>query len=332
MENTENAILTSEEVEQLLESFHEGQDATAHIDIIEDDDGRIKYYDFKRPNTISREKKRMLYKLVETTAYQISREISNFLRTTVKVSLNSIDELSFEIFKSTCPELMFLNTVKLTPLKGSGCVAMDLGLCLSIVEKSFGGAGKSQHEIRKLTDTEVVILGNVVTIIIDKLGDSWKPFVAMEWRVSDSTMEPRYLNIVADTEVVLLLSFTFNLEYSFGELKICLPVSSMDETLEHFFNVDKSGHSAKDDKESAEALRMLVSNTKVIVAGVLDETNITVNDVANLKEGDVLRLDSKITNHIKVSVEGKNKFSGKLGLFSSKKAIQITSLINEEFA
>ncbi len=328
MENTENAILTSEEVEQLLESFHEGQDATAHVDIIEDDDGRIKYYDFKRPNTISREKKRMLYKLVETTAYQISREISNYLRTTVKVSLNSIDELSFEIFKSTCPELMFLSTVKLTPLKGYGCVAMDLGLCMSIVEKSFGGAGKSQHEIRKLTDTEVTILGNIVTIIIDKLGDSWKPFAAMEWSVSDTTMESRYLNIAADTEVVLLLSFTFNLEYSFGELKICLPVSSMDETLEHFFSDDKSGNSAKEDKESAEALRMLVRNSKVIVAGVLDETNITVSDVANLKEGDVLKLDNKITNHIKVSVEGKNKFSGKLGLFSSKKAIQITSLID----
>jgi len=331
MENTEEAILTSEEVEQLLESFHEGQDETAHVDIIEDDSGRIKYYDFKRPNTISREKKRMLNKLVETTGYQISREISNFLRSTVKVSLNSIDELSFEIFKSTCPELMFLNTIKLTPLKGYGCVAMDLGLCLSIVEKSFGGAGKSQHEIRKLTDTEVVILGNIVTIIIDKLGASWKPFVTMEWRVSDTTMESRYLNIAAETEVVLLLSFTFNLEYSFGELKICLPVSSMDETLEHFFSDDK-GIPASEDKESAEALRMLVRNSKVVVAGVLDETNITVSDVANLKEGDVLRLDSKITNHLKVSVEGINKFSGKLGLFSSKKAIQITSLIEDEFA
>ena len=106
----------------------------------------------------------------------------------------------------------------------------------------------------------------------------------------------------------------------------------MDETLEHFFSVDKSGNLAKEDKESVEALRMLVRNTKVIVAGVLDETNITVSDVVNIKEGDVLRLDSKITNHLKVSVEGINKFSGKLGLFSSKKAIQITSLIEDELA
>ncbi len=331
MEQTESAILSSDEVEQLLESFHDGQDEAAHVDIIEDEGGMIKYYDFKRPNTISREKKRMLYKLFETTAYQISREISNFLRTTIKVNLNSIDELSFEIFKSTCPELMFLNTVKLTPLKGHGCVALDMSLCLSIVEKAFGGTGKTQHEIRKLTDTEVIILGNIVTLILDKLSDSWKPFAVMEWRVSDTTMEPRYLNIADDTEVVLLLSFIFNLEYSFGELKISFPVSSMDETFDHFFSVNKSGNSAKVDKESAETLRTLVSNAKVIVAGVLDETNITVSDVVNLKEGDVLKLDSKITNHLKVSVEGKNKFSGKLGLFSSKKAIQITTLIDDEF-
>ncbi len=330
MENTENAILSSDEVEQLLESFHEGQDSGEQVDIIEDEDGRIKYYDFKRPNTISREKKRMLYKLFETTAYQISREISNFLRTTAKVSLNSIDELSFEIFKSTCPEIMFLNTVKLTPLQGFGCVAMDMGLCLSIVEKAFGGAGKTQPEIRKLTDTEVAILGDITTIIVDRLGDSWKPHVTMEWGIFDSTMEPRYLNIASDTEVVLLLSFTFNLEYSFGELKICFPVSSMDETLENFFKVDKTGGSAEEDKRCADALRGLVGGAKVIVAGALDETNITVSEVLNLKEGDVLKLDSKITNHLKVSVEGKNKFFGKLGLFCKKKAIQITSLIGDE--
>jgi len=56
-----------------------------------------------------------------------------------------------------------------------------------------------------------------------------------------------------------------------------------------------------------------------------------VSDVVNLKEGDVLRLDSKITNNLKVSVEGRNKFSGKLGLFGSKKAIQITALAGDEF-
>ena len=150
MESTENAILSSDEVESLLESFHESQGISEQPDIIEEVDSKIKYYDFKRPNTISREKKRMLYKVFETTAYQISREVSNFLRGTAKVSLNSIDELSFEIFKNTCPELMFINTIRLKPLNGFGCIAMDMGLCLSIVEKAFGGEGKTQNEIRKL--------------------------------------------------------------------------------------------------------------------------------------------------------------------------------------
>jgi len=195
MENSENAILSSDEVESLLESFHESQGIAAQPDIIEEADSKVKYYDFKRPNTISREKKRMLYKVFETTAYQISREISNFLRGTAKVSLNSIDELSFEIFKNTCPELMFINTVRLKPLKGFGCIAMDMGLCLSIVEKAFGGEGRTQNEIRKLTDTETSIVGNIVKIILEKIGTSWKPYDEMEWTISDTAMEPRYLNM-----------------------------------------------------------------------------------------------------------------------------------------
>ncbi|MFV1974585.1 MAG: flagellar motor switch protein FliM [Candidatus Scalindua sp.] len=327
MENTENAILSSDEVENLLESFHESQDVSAQPDVIEEADGKIKYYDFKRPNTISREKKRMLYKVFETTAYQISREVSNFLRATVKVNLNSIEELSFEIFKNTCPEIMFINTIRLKPLKGFGCIAMDMGLCLSIVEKSFGGAGKTQNTIRKLTDTETSIVGNIVNVILEKISKSWKPFDEMEWNISDTTMEPRYINIASEAEVVLLFSFTINLEYGFGEMKFCLPVSSVAHTLDHFFN-NRLSNSNEADKESTEALRKLAANMKINVAGVLDETNFTINDISNLKVGDVLRLDSKVTNNLKVFVEGKNKFNGKLGLYGSKKAIQIIGLSN----
>ena len=329
MENSENAILSSDEVESLLESFHESQGIAAQPDIIEEADSKVKYYDFKRPNTISREKKRMLYKVFETTAYQISREISNFLRGTAKVSLNSIDELSFEIFKNTCPELMFINTVRLKPLKGFGCIAMDMGLCLSIVEKAFGGEGKTQNEIRKLTDTETSIVGNIVKIILEKIGTSWKPYDEMEWTISDTAMEPRYLNIASEADVVLLVSFTFNIESSFGEMKFCVPVSSVDHTLDHFFG-SKQSKSAELDNESSESLQKLSGGIKLSVAGVLDETDFTVNDIVNLKAGDVLRLDSKITNNLKVVVEGKNKFYGKLGLYGSKKAIQIIGISGDE--
>ncbi len=328
MEDTENAILTSDEVENLLESFHESQGITAQPDIIEEVDSKVKYYDFKRPNTISREKKRMLYKVFETTAYQISREVSNYLRATTKVSLNSIDELSFEIFKNTCAELMFINTIRLKPLKGFGCIAVDMGLCLSLVEKAYGGAGKDQNEIRKLTDTESAILSEVVKIMLEKISNSWKPFDDMEWNISDTAMEPRYLNIAAEADVVLLVSFTVNLEHSFGEMKFCIPVSSVDHTLEHFFS-NKPSNSDETDKESAEALRKLSGDLNVLVAGILDETDFTVNDMVNLKVGDVLRLDNKITRNLKVFVEGKNKFHGKLGLYGSKKAIQIIGLSDD---
>ena len=47
MEDTENAILSSDEVENLLESFHESQDVSAQPDVIEEADGKIKYYDFQ---------------------------------------------------------------------------------------------------------------------------------------------------------------------------------------------------------------------------------------------------------------------------------------------
>jgi flagellar motor switch protein FliM len=74
----------------------------------------------------------------------------------------------------------------------------------------------------------------------------------------------------------------------------------------------------------------LVKDLKVVVTGVLDETNVAVDDLINLKEGDVMRLNSKITDDLRIRVEGKNKFNGKLGLLGSKKALQITSSLEDQ--
>jgi flagellar motor switch protein FliM len=74
----------------------------------------------------------------------------------------------------------------------------------------------------------------------------------------------------------------------------------------------------------------LVKDLKVDVTGVLDETNVTVDDLINLKEGDVMRLNSKITDDLGIRVEGISKFNGKLGLLGSKKAIQITSSVEDQ--
>jgi flagellar motor switch protein FliM len=334
MADINNAILSSEEVERLLASFHEGKLDVEQSNIIEENGG-ITYYDFKRPNTISREKKRILYKLYETTAYHMSKELTNFLRASAKITLDSIDELSFGIFKNTCPELVFIETIRLKPMQGFGCVTIDLGLCLSIIEKAFGGHGKSQSEVRKLTDIEVAILDDVVSILLGKIKNAWEAFVEVDWKISETAMESRYLNIASDADVILVVSYTVNLDYSFGEMKLCIPVSSMDYTLEKFTdsnNVHNLSHSEEARKENAKSLSRIVRYVKANVTGVLDKINVTVNDLINLKVGDVIRLETKITDNLRITVEGKDKFHGKLGLLGTKKAMQITSYVEDQSA
>ncbi len=328
MADINSAILSSDEVERLLSSFHEGKLDVEQTDVIEEG-GVIKYYDFKRPNTISREKRRMLYKLYESTAYHMSKEITNYLKSSVKVNLDSIDELSFGIFKNTCPELVFVETIKMKPMQSLGCITIDLGLCLAIAERAFGGQGKSQIDIRKLTDLEVAILDEIVSIILKNIKNAWEAFVEIDWKISETAMESRYLNIASDAEVLLLISFTINLDHSFGEMKLCVPVSSMEYTLEKLAKNNNPSLSKEASKDNAELLSKLVKALNVVVTGVLDEPSVNVDDLINLKEGDVMRLDSKITDDLKITVEGKNKFYGKLGLLGSKKAMQITSYAEE---
>ncbi|MCP5006849.1 MAG: hypothetical protein GY941_23320 [Planctomycetes bacterium] len=324
MADTGNTVLSSEEVESLLVSLIPEDKSGGESDRSEEED--YTYYDFERPNTVSREKKRLLYKLYENTAYQISRGVSNFLRTTVKITLDDIKEVTFGIFKQSCEDMLYIGTVKLKPLQGFGCITLGLSLCMTMVEVAFGGSTKNPNEIRKPTDLEISIIGNVVSIVLEKLKSSWEQYQLMNWRVAETSVESRYLNIATESDLLLVVSFTVNLDYAFGEMKFCVPVASMDNLLDRMLDSTKQGDSGVDRKKDGEVLEKLVDEIPVEVVGVLDEIHISINDLVNLKTGDVIRLGSKVTDNLKISVEAINKFSGKLGLLGSKKAMQISSV------
>ena len=77
-------------------------------------------------------------------------------------------------------------------------------------------------------------------------------------------------------------------------------------------------------------LQIFVKNVNVDVCAVLGSANISIGDLINLEVGDVVLLDKKINDDIKVIIGDEHIYKAKPGLIGIKKGIEITDILNEE--
>ena len=174
-----NAILTNQEVEALLSAIESGQVLVGQK-IEPKKEKKIQHYDFRRPDRFPREQKRRLQKISEDMSKSIGVTLSRFLRVSVNVELIAIEEFSYEVFLNSFTDIVCANVVNLKPLNGLGCLTVDVGFCLAILDRGLGGPGKIPQKIRPLTLIEESVIGVVLSSIIDEMKPSLTKLVQPE--------------------------------------------------------------------------------------------------------------------------------------------------------
>jgi len=79
-----------------------------------------------------------------------------------------------------------------------------------------------------------------------------------------------------------------------------------------------------------EKLEVELERAKVPVSVQVGKSKIMVNDFINLQVGDIIPLDSYVTNDVNVLIGSLEKFHAKPGTSRGKFAVQITDLIEKE--
>ena len=73
-----------------------------------------------------------------------------------------------------------------------------------------------------------------------------------------------------------------------------------------------------------------ISKANIPIRAVLGRSVISVNDYIHMQRGDIIKLDSKVEDELKVYVGNIFKFTALPGLSSDTYAVKISSIIREE--
>lgn len=279
-------------------------------------------FDFRRPSKFSREHMRGLEVVHEMFVRRVSSTLSHRLRTIVTIEPFSTDQITYEDYIRSMPNPSVIGTLSMDPLPGSIVLEMSTELALSFVDRLLGGAGM-KAPMRGPTDIEARVIRDIMSSTIDPVREALEPVQVIEPRLEQVDFNPRFVSIVAPTEMILLLGYTVRLgSGAEGILSLCYPFTTIEPALERLERrVLIEGAAVADDEEPP--LASVVPDLEVPMSIRLRTSQVPTAQLAALQPGDVIRLEHRIDEPARGEVGGHHIVAARLGRRGRRLAVQI---------
>ncbi len=312
-------LLSQEEIDALL---HGVDDGDVDTDDDEEEDGDARQYDFNSEDRIVRGRMPTLEMINERFARYLRISMFNMLRRSAEISVGGIQTLKFGEYIHTLFVPTSLNLIKMKPMRGTAILVIEPTLVFILVDNYFGGEGKFHAKIegREFTPTEQRVIHMFMEICFKDLVKAWEPVMPIEFEFTSREVNPQFANIVSPTEVVVVSSLHVELEGGGGNVHMTMPYSMLEPIRELLDAGIQSDRSDVDERWS-QALGDEIKSAEVEISATMTKTELTLQEVINLKEGDIIPIDMPET--VSVYAEDIPIFKATHGVHNGHYAIKI---------
>ena len=310
-------VLSQEEIDNVFK-----QAGTAGCEY--DQSRNAQAYDFRRPDRIAKDQLRSIHMLHENFARSLASSLSAYLRAYVVVNLVSVEQLSFGEFVQVMPSPSSIITLGLRPFDGNAVMELNPSLVFPILEMLLGGgarAGSTKME-REITEIEQSIMEGIYRIILHDLKEAWRGITQIAFSIESHEKDPSLLQILAPNEAVVAISLEIRIGELSGMMNIGLPsiiIKMLRQKFDQQWSVRKSESTLQEQKRVLRLIRPAKMNIDVLLQG----PTMTVENLLQLEEGDVLSFDYPLTKQLDLTVNGKVKYQGQIVVAGNKKALFI---------
>ncbi len=327
-------VLSQQEIDQLLASIQSGEVPVDQL--IQQGTQKhkeVQLYDFRRPNRLSKNQLRTIQTLHENFSESLSYYLVSQLQTVVTINVISVDQLFYSeyILSVSSPSCLYVFDVVGT--EGSGILELSPQLALAIIARLLGGDIEITRSPRVLSAIEQTILRNVVDQIMRQLSETWQVIYPLKFRLDRYESEADFVQIAPSSEIVIVVVFDVTLGTHTFSISLCYPTFTLENVLAQIgWRHLTAGIrvSPEKQKEDRELIRRRIEKTQLPVVAELGHAYITVKELLELKEGDVIKLDTRIDDELRLIVGERPKFAVRPGVLDGKRAVRILRELTSE--
>lgn len=324
-------VLSQNEIDALLTAISSGD--VKSDDPVRDEQAKkkLKIYDFKRPDKFSKEQLRTIGRIHETFARLCNTFLSTQLRSMVNIDVVSTDQITYEEFVRSIANPTVMVVFSAGTLEGNAILEINLGIVFTILDRLFGGMGKSLEKLRVLSEIEESVIRRIILRILDYLKEAWLQVIELNPKLELIESNPQFTQVVPPGEMVLLVTLELKIGDTEGIMNLCIPYLVLEPivgklTTQSWFSPIRKEISS----ENLISIETKLKRAMVPISIEVGKSNIRLSELLSVRPGDVIPLDKKKDELMDMKVGDTVKFKCKPGQAGNKFAVVIDHIIKDE--
>ena len=328
--------LNQQEIDALLGADEENQSSQLKNDPLQQyaqasQEKLVYTYNFKRPRLFSQDQMRVLNQVHEAFARDLSVYLSAQLRTIVDITLTALDQVLYSEFviSSAPPSALFV--VDLKDAHHQAVIELDPRFVIFTVEKLFGGSGEFMKRPREISQIEQRIMGKVMTRAYEELENAWAQVAEMKFVEASFESNSEFVQIIPGSEPAIVATFEVTVYDQRSFINICYPYLLMEDALDKTGMTQLMASATVDiPPEQRESYEEAIRNMDVEMRAELGHTNLLLSDLMRLEEGDVILLNQRKDEPIKVYIGDEVKLKAAPGKAGNRRALRVLNVFNTD--
>lgn len=239
------------------------------------------------------------------------------LHKSVEIKRDEIQILKYEDYAATLRLPTAINCFALSGVVGVSAIVLDSDLVSALVNVFFGGGSRpTPIEGREFSHTEQRLINMIVKTIAEVVQDGFRDFGEHEIVIVETEMNPAHFSTYADTDVLMIRPFNIEFSGMGGQIQIIMPGPVVDAIFRH-----KKSRLSELGISGRNALSLIANDFMLDISGELQGANLTLQEVLELGEGDVVPIEAP--DHVDVKVNSVPKFKARMGEVNGKVGLEI---------
>ncbi|MBM7836529.1 FliM/FliN family flagellar motor switch protein [Clostridium sardiniense] len=290
----------------------------------------VRLYDFKKSEKFSIENIRHLIMMSEefckTSNLQISYETK---KEGFKLELETSNQVSYDDFLERTHKDDIIIEYNIDSNVQNLTLFIDKSVVLSLVDLLLGGSGKVKDINREPTKIDLELTRYLIQGLLQRI---YLPYKYDSVEITGIYTNTAQYQRLTGKDIVFesIIGVKIN-NCNIGRMRFCMPYKSMEPVINNLVNIKvNSEEEEKLNDIFSNEIFEYVKNVDMDIQANLGTIEISINDLLNIQEGDVILLNQQIHDDIIVKVGGADIYKAKPGTLGIKKGVQITDIISRE--
>ncbi len=298
------------------------------------DKRNIRPYNFWSPDRFSKEQMRAVELVHENLAERLTTSMPTYIRTEFRPRVVHVEQgRSDDFLKELQPGTLF-HVLALDPLPGRMLMVFSQDIIWVMLDRLLGGSGQSNVSGKALTDIGQALMNGTVEYMLNDIKASWGKMIPLiEPRLEDSTNNHHWVQMMMGNARVLNIVFEVTIQQTtIGTMGIYVPFMMLKPVANllnpHVWIAGQEEQQPTD--ESRDMVFRRLSKVPMPVRIELGGAELTMGELLNLAPGDVIRLETSVSQDLRMYISERLRFLTRPGTLNGRMCVQIKSSVSAE--